>query len=307
MPSRDRRSRESSDPSRSARSRCIRPVAVPRNQDLGAIALLGPDEGRRKSGRARTPDPRACAARPVDRYRGLRVNLLVSQTSAGTRPRGNPQHAEASCFASVLRSRFFNGRISCLSWIQQAVEVHDEVTHMRVVDGLLRLAFQATWAGRIVGVGRRRPRPDRDPLKMFCSRSTSSPRSRGEAIAAGALSGMVVSLRKMLRQASFSQASFSPKHLVASHLSKGAATTLSGHRAASKMRDDARMTIASRGTSTPCATSRRCRGSPRRKARSYYHSLPAHQIRRGKIPIAALTAGKGGIEAALRDPAEPKR
>ena len=31
------------------------------------------------------------------------------------------------------------------------------------------------------------------------------------------------------------------------------------------------------------------------------------QIGRGKVPVPALSAGKGGIEIALRDPAEPKR
>ena len=31
------------------------------------------------------------------------------------------------------------------------------------------------------------------------------------------------------------------------------------------------------------------------------------QIGRGKVPVAALAAGKGRIEAALRDPAKPQR
>ena len=31
------------------------------------------------------------------------------------------------------------------------------------------------------------------------------------------------------------------------------------------------------------------------------------QIGRGKVPVAALAAGKGRIEVSLRDPAQPKR
>jgi hypothetical protein len=30
--------------------------------------------------------------------------------------------------------------------VKQTVQVHDEIAHVRVIDGLLRLRLQATWA-----------------------------------------------------------------------------------------------------------------------------------------------------------------
>ena len=47
-------------------------------------------------------------------------------------------------------------------------------------------------------------------------------------------------------------------------------------------------------------------GVPRQRSHATIRFLH-DQIGRGKVPIAALTARKSGIEASLRDPAQPKR
>jgi hypothetical protein len=82
----------------------------------------------------------------------------------------------------------------------------------------------------------------------------------------------------------------------------------SRQRTVSKMLDNARMTIASRCHQHPVhhlpaiILNRipRERGHP---TIGFLHD----QIRRGKIPVAALAACKSGIEAAICNPAQPKR
>ena len=74
------------------------------------------------------------------------------------------------------------------------------------------------------------------------------------------------------------------------------------------MLDNARMTIAARCHQHPVRhlpaiiedRIPRERGHPTIR---FLHD----QIGRGKIPVAALAAGKSRIEAAIRDPAQPKR
>ena len=39
-----------------------------------------------------------------------------------------------------------------LRGVEQAVEMHDEIAHMRVVDGLLRLGFPGDMRGRVIGI-----------------------------------------------------------------------------------------------------------------------------------------------------------
>ena len=76
----------------------------------------------------------------------------------------------------------------------------------------------------------------------------------------------------------------------------------------SEMLDNARMSIVSRRHQHPVhhlpaiilnRIPRECGHSTIR----FLHD----QIRRGKIPVAALAACKSGIEAAIGDPAQPKR
>ena len=62
------------------------------------------------------------------------------------RPRENPQRAEPSCCAAHCEAVFSTGRLRVLTRIEQPVEVDDEIAHLGVVHGLLRLAFQAAWA-----------------------------------------------------------------------------------------------------------------------------------------------------------------
>ena len=88
----------------------------------------------------------------------------------------------------------------------------------------------------------------------------------------------------------------------------GADPACSGQRTISKMLDNARMTIVSRCYQYPVhhlpaiilnRIPREC-GHP---TIGFLHD----QIRRGKIPVAALTACESGIEAAIRNPAQPQR
>src|SRR3974377_2181912 len=74
------------------------------------------------------------------------------------------------------------------------------------------------------------------------------------------------------------------------------------------MRDDVRMTVASRGHQhpvrhLPAIVENRVPGKRSHVTIRFLHD----QIRGGKIPVAALTAGKSGIETSLRHPTEPER
>ena len=74
------------------------------------------------------------------------------------------------------------------------------------------------------------------------------------------------------------------------------------------MLDNACMTIASRCHENPVRHLSAIIGYRVPRERGHVTIRFVHdQIRRGKIPIAALTAGKRGIQAALRDPAQPQR
>ena len=88
----------------------------------------------------------------------------------------------------------------------------------------------------------------------------------------------------------------------------GTDPTGSGQRTNSKMLDNARMPIVSRCHQysvhhLPAIILNRI---PRERGHSTIRFLH-DQIRRGKIPVAALAACKSGIEAAVRNPAQPKR
>ena len=77
---------------------------------------------------------------------------------------------------------------------------------------------------------------------------------------------------------------------------------------ASKMLDNASMTIASRCHQNPvrhlpAIVEDRV---PRERGHATIRFLH-DQIGRGKVPVTALAAGKSRIEASLRDPAQPKR
>src|SRR5215831_8866115 len=127
---------------------------------------------------------------------------------------------------------------------------------------------------------------------MLCSRSISSPPITRWSNCCGALSGMVVVLRGC----------------PASKVSYGDAWSRSRQRTVAEMRDDTRMTIAS------CCHQHPVRHFPtivedRVPGKRGHHTIRFlhDQIGRGQVPVAALAAGKGDIEARLRDPAEPER
>src|SRR6185437_3308900 len=75
--------------------------------------------------------------------------------AAGTRPRGTPQHAGASCCAArceaVVSMAGLRIVAGILARIEQAVEVDHEIAHMGVVDGLLRLRLPGRVRGRVIG------------------------------------------------------------------------------------------------------------------------------------------------------------
>ena len=74
------------------------------------------------------------------------------------------------------------------------------------------------------------------------------------------------------------------------------------------MLDNARMTIASRCHQHPVRHLPAIVLDRVPRERGHLTIRFLHdQIRRGKVPVAALAARKSGIEAALRDPAQPKR
>jgi len=75
-----------------------------------------------------------------------------------------------------------------------------------------------------------------------------------------------------------------------------------------KMLDNARMTIASRRHQHPVRDLPAIVQDAVPRKRGHVTIRFLHdQIGRGKVPIAALTARKGRIQAALRDPAQPQR
>src|SRR6202022_4873389 len=83
---------------------------------------------------------------------------------------------------------------------------------------------------------------------------------------------------------------------------------VSRQRIAAKMRDNSRMTIAARShqhpmTDFPAIVEDRVPGKRGHFTIRFLHD----QIRRRKVPVAAVAACKSGIEMALRDPASAKR
>ena len=74
------------------------------------------------------------------------------------------------------------------------------------------------------------------------------------------------------------------------------------------MLDDARMTIASRCHQHPVRHLPAIVEDRVARKRGHVTIRFLHdQIGRGKVPVAALAAGKGGIEPPSRDPAQPQR
>ena len=74
------------------------------------------------------------------------------------------------------------------------------------------------------------------------------------------------------------------------------------------MLDNARMTIASRCHQHPVRHLPAIVEDRVPRERGHVTIRFLHdQIGRGKVPVAALAAGKSGIETALRDPAQPQR
>ena len=81
-----------------------------------------------------------------------------------------------------------------------------------------------------------------------------------------------------------------------------------GQRPVPEMRNDPRMTIASRRHQhpvhhVPAIVKDRIPRERRHSTIRFLHD----QIGGGKIPVAALPAGKGGIQRAVRDTAQPQR
>src|SRR5262249_27763990 len=72
--------------------------------------------------------------------------------SAATRPRGNPQRAETSCCAAYCEAVFSTGGFRILCRIEQPMQMYDEITHLGVIDGRLRLRLPRRIGGRVVGI-----------------------------------------------------------------------------------------------------------------------------------------------------------
>lgn len=85
-------------------------------------------------------------------------------------------------------------------------------------------------------------------------------------------------------------------------------STDSGQSMVAEMLDNARMSIVSRRHQHPVhhLPAIILNRIPRERGHSTIRFLH-DQIRRGKIPIAALAACKSGIETAVRNPAQPER
>src|SRR5215831_4855361 len=90
--------------------------------------------------------------RPADQTR----TCWSARPDADIRPPGPRRHAEASCFAayceavfSTRRLRFFGG---FLTRVEQPVEMDDEIAHLSVVDGHLRLGLPGCVGGRIIRI-----------------------------------------------------------------------------------------------------------------------------------------------------------
>src|SRR6266699_740751 len=73
-----------------------------------------------------------------------------ARPAAGTQPRADPQRAEPSCCAAHCEAIFSTARLHFLTWIEQPVEMNDEIAHVGVVDGLLRLCLPRRVRGRVV-------------------------------------------------------------------------------------------------------------------------------------------------------------
>src|ERR1700731_4827874 len=75
-----------------------------------------------------------------------------ARPAAETRPRENPQRAAPSCCAVHCELAFSTGRLRVLTWIEQPVEMDNEIAHVGVVHGLLSLRLPGRVSGRVIRV-----------------------------------------------------------------------------------------------------------------------------------------------------------
>ena len=121
-------------------------VAMPRDQHLGAMARLGLDERRHEM----------LAVPEREDRRHLRLDALVDIGRVVAEAVGQPDQpqkfsrkhtqralnrgaAQPIAKETLQRLDFLTGGLGVLTGVEQPVEVNDEVPHMGIVDGLLRL------------------------------------------------------------------------------------------------------------------------------------------------------------------------
>src|SRR5258708_27369950 len=75
-----------------------------------------------------------------------------TRPAESTRRRGKPPRAEASCCAAHCELVFSTAGLRVLTWIEQPVEMDDEIAHVGVIHGLLRFGFPGRVSGRVIGI-----------------------------------------------------------------------------------------------------------------------------------------------------------
>src|SRR3954449_1317943 len=73
-----------------------------------------------------------------------------ARPDAGTRPRENQQRVGRGCCEANCEPAFSMARLCVLTWVEQPMEVNDEIAHMGVVNGLLRLRLPGRVSGGVV-------------------------------------------------------------------------------------------------------------------------------------------------------------
>src|SRR5579863_6399250 len=82
---------------------------------------------------------------------GSNVNRLVRHTSRRKLAARNPQRAETNCCAARYGSDSSTEELFVLIGIEQPMEMNDEISHLGIVDRLLRLGFPGGIGTGVIG------------------------------------------------------------------------------------------------------------------------------------------------------------